>query len=1343
MEQKRASHVEDKRLSPVLPTRCQSPERAAEALSAKGETVSELHQQPEIEPRQLNGDCKWDSVKSSHTESHAQEGGAQRETPRVAKTVQNGVKHVLSEFSLCGLQQSKRIKLDEESNGQDSDLENQDAKVKGCIWGKGGLGEADGQIPPGDTSEAPGAPQSQPSQNVVKQVDSYKNGDVLHFFENNQLLVANGATNLSSSTSILQDVVRDNARSPVNPKYLFTVAAREIAGTAQTAELPRRAALTHPSGPPLSPWSSSSGPAHISAGEAGALGQRGGVPVLTSLKTEGQLQQQQAGQGAATTTQEARGSAGQLAAPRGSAGFAEHSQPQTSGPGATCPASTSTAADSFPGACLTPAGAPGGSDSFRQRTVGLGSTLDRLSRVSGNLPAGGRSPKHTDARASFGEGEQRQPAENGASPSQRPAGQQQHGSNLCGEAGHRARSQAWLLLQSRQREQANPQLWGHTPSQANDPSPQEGGGPPPLSGQASPEKGSAVLAPDLQRRSETPGLELSGSRPPGSGGHEQWPHSPSPRLLPSPQGKAEPPAGKASLLQCVASSRPHSGSRQPEHGTPGSAPHRWQMSQTQQLQVALGHTTPAPKPHCPPYPSDGGQQPPCGSKQVVLSTLETAVGNLSERHSHGMQAQQEHPLHTHRKLSDSHTSKIAPPYCGNQQSNPDDARTLCNRESGSPPLSKDTDLSQMQCPEQESGQAQNPKPHAHHTSVIQQTQQLPVYQRHSQVQAELLQRLAARGAAQDHSHPTSVQSPQRPFIPKEETSALKSHLLPQGDSQIRPHQQIIQDFKGLYKVIKVEKESPTLQLKDEPEAGYVIKQPSQQFSCDHQGQERSIIEALEQRFKEYHLSFPFERQSCVKSPKQVKVETSGPLTVLSALADFESDVGGDCPSAIQTSSSTEATPTKKRPGSTLSNFLESPLKLLETPIKSLLDTPKKTQFDVPACSCVEQICEKDEGPYYTHLGAGRDVAQIRELMENRFCKKGSAIRIEKIIYTGKEGKSSQGCPIAKWVLRRSCVEEKLLCLVRERAGHSCDTAVLVVLILVWEGISLPLADRLYVELTDTLRRHGALTSRRCALNEERTCACQGLNQDTCGASFSFGCSWSMYYNGCKFARSKAPRKFKLLGDDPKEEEKLETNLQNLASLLAPIYKQLAPDAFNNQVEFEQRAPDCRLGQAEGHPFSGVTACVDFCAHAHRDLHNMQNGSTVVCTLTKEDNRVIGQIPDDEQLHVLPLYKIASTDEFGSVEGQEEKIKHGAIQVLSSFRRVVRMLARPVKSGRQKKESRKAGRLINQDNSTAKAEKGHPTIARSNQASSENTASKQQVPSNLGRRIKDCHKSVRL
>lgn len=95
---------------------------------------------------------------------------------------------------------------------------------------------------------------------------------------------------------------------------------------------------------------------------------------------------------------------------------------------------------------------------------------------------------------------------------------------------------------------------------------------------------------------------------------------------------------------------------------------------------------------------------------------------------------------------------------------------------------------------------------------------------------------------------------------------------------------------------------------------------------------------------------------------------------------------------------------------------------------------------------------------------------------------------------------------------------------------------------------------------------------------------QGLDPETSGASFSFGCSWSMYYNGCKYARSKTVRKFRL--SVKSEESEIEEHMNVLATVLSPLYKTIAPKAYENQCKYENEAPDCRLGLKSGKPFSG-------------------------------------------------------------------------------------------------------------------------------------------------------------
>ena len=340
----------------------------------------------------------------------------------------------------------------------------------------------------------------------------------------------------------------------------------------------------------------------------------------------------------------------------------------------------------------------------------------------------------------------------------------------------------------------------------------------------------------------------------------------------------------------------------------------------------------------------------------------------------------------------------------------------------------------------------------------------------------------------------------------------------------------------------------------------------------------------------------------------------------------------------------------------------------------LEDLVKNMKPEAPPCDCFKNATEPDTGPYYAHLGVASSLANLRTMMEERCqVQTPQELRIEKAIYCRREGKSSLGCPIAKYIIRRKRKEEKYLVVTKERTDHKCEYKWIVMGIVAWEGMQPEWADRAYDDMAGILGKYGKAFQRQCESNSSKTCACQGLNDSYSGASFTFGCSWSMYFDGCKYGKAgnrSGINKFKLAKDATQEnEEQVETTLNSLATWVAPLYQRLAPDSYGNMTAFQKDAEDCRIGfHTAGRPFSGVTAVSDFCAHAHRDNNNMNAGCTVIVTLTKPENRGINVKPDDEQLHVLPQYRIDDTDEFGDKTNHLDRMLSGEIEVLSKFER---------------------------------------------------------------------------
>lgn len=200
--------------------------------------------------------------------------------------------------------------------------------------------------------------------------------------------------------------------------------------------------------------------------------------------------------------------------------------------------------------------------------------------------------------------------------------------------------------------------------------------------------------------------------------------------------------------------------------------------------------------------------------------------------------------------------------------------------------------------------------------------------------------------------------PSQPPRDFQKHAALRWHILNKQEQQVNQNKSETFPSMG-HRPIKAEAGSksnvclrPSVGQLENKTWKKTIKQEVQHFGCENL-QQKSIIETMEQQLKQIQVKTLFDHKSLtIKSPKHVKLETAGPITILSrnsTAADFNSYAASFDQQAIHPN---EKTPTKRTAGSALNHFLESPSKLFDTPVKNLLDTPVKTQYDFPSCSCV-------------------------------------------------------------------------------------------------------------------------------------------------------------------------------------------------------------------------------------------------------------------------------------------------------------------------------------------------------------------------------------------------------
>lgn len=206
--------------------------------------------------------------------------------------------------------------------------------------------------------------------------------------------------------------------------------------------------------------------------------------------------------------------------------------------------------------------------------------------------------------------------------------------------------------------------------------------------------------------------------------------------------------------------------------------------------------------------------------------------------------------------------------------------------------------------------------------------------------------------------------PQGPVGPQgdfQRHAALRMHLLQKQERQGPPHhpQSTCDPKHESLRAVKIENgprfelsgsQEQQTQMQEKGTGVMYIKQENQQSLCEKSNSQASILASMEQSLRQYQLSPVFEKKSiAINSSNKVKVESSGSVTILSTNTDLNRAESSVAPATVALKNTPVSTPKKEN---LLQSFMDSPMKLLDTPIRNLLDTPMKTQYDIASCHCV-------------------------------------------------------------------------------------------------------------------------------------------------------------------------------------------------------------------------------------------------------------------------------------------------------------------------------------------------------------------------------------------------------